>query len=578
MTTTTAKVHHIAPSGEMRLAAIIKEEGQRNDGWQNTLTGIGMMNRDKRLAMRHEADAPLGPQELEGMFHGDDVVRRICELVPREMVREWIEIVGDPDGKMLAKMDELGIRQGFHEGQTWARLWGGAIMILGADDGQTLDKPLSEERIKSFDWVTVLDRWDVQIHSRYADATQRNYDEPATYRVSTGSVSLPATGLATLEAIIHESRVIRFDGAMTSRRRKRLNFNGWSQSIIDTCYSVVRDFNQAFHGVSNLLTDFSQAVIKIKNLAQMLSTDKDNLIVKRMKYLDLSRSIARAVMLDADGEEFTRETTALSGVSDVIDRICQRLSAATDIPMTLLMGESPAGMNATGESDHRFFYNVVKNEQETRFRPPLTKLLRILGKVLSIKPSDAATGNFSFSFKSLWQASEADTEETRLKVAQRDQIYFNMGGLDANEIIISRFGGDKYSTETTIDLKQAPAAANPDNVDPELLPPPLKGAPAGAPAEVQKSALNGVQVTALQAILTAVGDKSLMPGAAIIMIGLSYPDFDAAEVKKMVDEQSKVEPPKPPPAPIIAPHPGLPIPKPAGDVPPVDAPKPPAGE
>jgi phage-related protein (TIGR01555 family) len=539
MTTT----HRLAPSGETQLAQVLSIESKRNDGWQNTLTGIGAFQRDKRMAMRHLVDAPLGMMELEGMYHGDDVVRRICELLPREMVREWIEIPGDPDNKLMAKVDDLGIRQAFHEAQTWARLYGGAVIILGVDDGQTMDKPLAIERVRSFDWITVLDRWDVQIHQRYADPNQANFDEPATYRVTTAAVSLPATGNATLEAIIHESRVLRFDGALTGRRRKRLNFNGWSQSVVDACYPVVRDFNQAFNGVSNLLTDFSQAVFKIKNLAQMLAADKDGLVVKRMQMLDMSRSVARAVMVDADGEEFTRDTISLAGVSDVLDRVAQRLSAATDYPMTLLMGESPAGMNATGESDHRFFYNVVKNEQETRFRAPLTKVLNILAPLTGVDASDEATGNVVFHFKSLWQESESDKEDTRLKVAQRDQIYYNMGALDASEIVVSRFGGDKYSTETMID-KDTPDTRS-ANADPTLTGDPDKAA--ANSADVQKTALNGAQVTALQGMLAAVGDGTLDPGAAKIAIALSFPEFPEVKINKMIDAIEVKEKKDPPP-------------------------------
>src|SRR5580704_6823310 len=46
-------------------------------------------------------------------------------------------------------------------------------------------------------------------------------------------------------------------------------------------------------------------------------------------------------------------------------------------PVSLLMGQAPAGMNATGESDTRFFYDQVRAEQEA-IKPKIEKLVKIM--------------------------------------------------------------------------------------------------------------------------------------------------------------------------------------------------------
>ena len=51
------------------------------------------------------------------------------------------------------------------------------------------------------------------------------------------------------------------------------------------------------------------------------------------------------------------------------------LSSLTNIPQTLLFGRSPAGMNATGESDLENWYNFVERIQKLMLKPNLLVLL-----------------------------------------------------------------------------------------------------------------------------------------------------------------------------------------------------------
>ncbi|MFQ8761936.1 MAG: anti-CBASS protein Acb1 family protein [Intestinimonas sp.] len=61
--------------------------------------------------------------------------------------------------------------------------------------------------------------------------------------------------------------------------------------------------------------------------------------------------------------------------------MCLDLSGASRIPVTKLFGRSPAGMNATGESDLRNYYDYVDTLREAKLRPILEKLLPVPGHV-----------------------------------------------------------------------------------------------------------------------------------------------------------------------------------------------------
>lgn len=480
----------------------------RRDGWENTLTAIGT-TRDKRSGGRMLRPVPnVTYREFEDLYFGSDLAATAAELPAREMVRAWITInANDPStiekdkdsrteaddeptteekvslgNKISNKLDEIEAQAKVFEAMVWARVFGGGLLFLGIDDGggddpKAMAEPLNEETIQSFNHITVFDRWDLNIAKRYSDPRHVKFGQPELYRlVSTthdGTVA-PGTDL------IHESRFIRFDGVLTNRRRMRDN-GGWSDSIYTRTRDLIRDFDLAWNGIANMLQDFSQAVFKMRGLRDAILSDKDDLVLRRMGIIDLCRSIGRAVPIDAEDEDFERKQTPVAGLSDLMDRFALRMSAAFRQPATLLFGQSPSGLQATGASDIRFFYDQIRANQETTLRPKIERLIRLVmlakdGPTKGTEPED-----WSFFFNALFQLTELEQAELRSTQATTDQVYLTEGVVSEDEIAFSRFGGDRYNVETILDLEQRNEDKLADELDPEdpLLnpPPPVPGAP-----------------------------------------------------------------------------------------------------
>lgn len=424
----------------------------RKDGWQNLVTGLGT-KRDKRTHTTF-GGAPVfvSGQLLDELYAGDDMIARIVDLPAQEMTREWLDLhVGDVNvaKAMLQRLEDLDLQAKTGEALTWARLHGGALMVLGIDDGQTTDKPLREDSIKSFGWVSVVDRWEVRVASRYADVRSPKYGMPEVYEITPAS---EGGGSAVSDRmLIHESRVIRFDGVRTPRRRMALN-SGWCDSVVTRVYEVVRDFCSGYAAAAATLADFSVGVVAIQNLAEMLAADQEGLVLKRLEMLDMARSIARAVFMDAEKERFEYVARSLAGMPETLDRLALRLSAGTGIPVTLLMGQSPAGLNATGASDIRLWYDNVRSQQNQHLTPRIGRVVRLAflakdGPTQGKEPED-----WSISWRPLWQPTEKEQAETRYLTMQTDVGYIDRGVLSPRKVAESRFGGDRWSMETTIDI------------------------------------------------------------------------------------------------------------------------------
>jgi phage-related protein (TIGR01555 family) len=162
--------------------------------------------------------------------------------------------------------------------------------------------------------------------------------------------------------------------------------------------------------------------------------------LKRMELVDMSRSISRSIILDAEDEDFRRDTYGFSGVPEILEKMMLRLAAAARLPVSLLMGQAPAGMNATGESDTRFFYDQVKAEQEA-LKPKLEKLVKII-----VGDENAKVG---IEFPALWQMTDREKAELRRMEAETDRIYLQEGVLLPEEVAIKRFSDGEFAIDLT---------------------------------------------------------------------------------------------------------------------------------
>lgn len=437
------------------------------DGWENTITSLGR-TRDKRSYTVIKATPIQGSrEEFDALYHGDHTCQKIAKLPAREMTRQWIKMQVDDSGsgvknesteekmitakQVMQALDDLSARSKVAQALIWARVHGGSLLFLGVDDGaDDLSQPLNIDNVKSFDFLLVFDRWDVQIQSVNIDLKSKDFGKPEIYLLQPQTQTIIGNASALP---VHASRFVRVEGVPTSAYRMSMN-SGWSDSVYTAMKETIQDFGMAWHSVAHLLYDFSQGVFKMKGLADAIAASEDDLVLNRISAMDMCRSVGRAIPIDSEDEDFTRVATPMSGLPETMDRFMLRVSEAAEIPATLLFGQSPAGLNATGESDIRFFYDQIKAMQEETLRPVLDRILDVLFASKSGPTKGSNPDNWSYEFNPLWQETDQERAATRKIQAETDQIYLESGVLDEDEIAMSRFGGDSYSTETILDMEK----------------------------------------------------------------------------------------------------------------------------
>lgn len=400
--------------------------GTRADGWNNVFTGQGMKGIDRSEHAGFARRNPLDPETLRAMYRSNGLIRRVVDLPAKEMTRAGFIIHEDPEGLVQARFQELHIHKKVRDMLRWASLFGGSLGVMGADDGQPFDRPLNEKRIRNLHFLHVFHRWRVTWNwgDLYGDPRHPKYGQPQWFEVT------PVWGLPFR---VHESRCIKVDGLPVDDL-SRFENNDWGDSTVEACYEEFRDMGSAYGATRIILEDFIQAVLSMKGLSALIEGGQEEIIKKRLKILDNSRHVLHTLLLDADGEQYQKHASSVAGLADLLDRFAQKASAVTGIPVTLLMGQSPNGLNATGDGERSNWEDDVKDKQEEILQPAYERLCKVVFLARDLGFGGVEPEGWEIKFNPLRQLSpkeKGDLDSTRATTAK---IYIDAGVLDPMEV------------------------------------------------------------------------------------------------------------------------------------------------
>ncbi len=500
MRSPVAALSYLARAGLSGVSGLFED---REDSWQNVAMGFGT-SRDKTSGTHFSGcNIPLQDQECADLFQFDDIAGKIVSALPKEAFREAFAVTGLEQSKVDAAKDYLDRFQLAQQGKsdaTWGRCFGGCATWFHVDDGAKQDMPLILANIRSVNKLVTVDKRFLMPYRWYTDGPKAGEPELYTLAVPTNGNVMQAIGF------IHESRLVIWPGDMTEARAK-IQRQGWDYSVLQKPYEALKSSGNTWKAIEILTSDANQAVYKIKDLWRMIASDptqgQDSVngtgpsggLLQRLRFMDLVRSVSKAIVLDADGEEFERKPTNFAGLADLSDRAWNRVAAAADMPVTILTGQSPAGLQATGASDLRWWYGKVSSEQTQTYEPRLKRILQVLlsaqdsGVTLSEQELRAVT----VAWCPLWAPSAAELGLLKLQFAQTGQILIQEQAITPEEYMLSApeewFPGlDRERLAEQLDLLQAePVQTSADKIEAAKPPPPViagpgkPGAPAGKP-------------------------------------------------------------------------------------------------
>ena len=434
----------------------------RQDGFVNVLNRYGT-NKDTSERYQFMPEAAVPDEVFIVNYEGNGLFAKIIDTPAEEAVKHGFELDGVSDEKVeefyQESLDELDWEEVATTGIRWARLFGGAIAVLLVNDGHGLEDPLDWKNIKSIDDIRVYDRSVItpDYSSMY---TFDSNNEPFTTRGSRlGMPEYYHVNSRFGNFTVHESRCLIFQNGILPENTKNSIYQLWGMPEYIRIRRALRDAEIAHSSAPKMLDRSVQPVYKMKDLAEQLATEQgESLVLKRLEVIDMARGLLNTIAVDRDGEEYDFRTFQYSGVSDVIDATCNLLSAITNIPQTILFGRSPAGMNATGESDLENYYNYIERIQKRMLKSNLRYLLSIIFQAGLATGEVDEVPRIKIKFNPLWSLSELEQAEleakkaaTDLAIAQTAQVYIDMQALDASEVRKKLADSSEFDINTILD-------------------------------------------------------------------------------------------------------------------------------
>jgi phage-related protein (TIGR01555 family) len=406
------------------------------DGWANVLKKIGG-RKDPRSGASFVSDRDLGENELASLYGREGVVRRVVNLPVDEMMRQGFTIHSSDlsseeiDG-IFEEFKRLKAHRAIKRLLRWDRVFGGAVMVINANDGLELKEELNEGAIRRVEWLRVFDRFRVNslMSSVFSD------DLNVASHPSVISIT-PIRGAMTS---VHTSRCeFLFGQDVADFTRQQLD--GWGESVIQIAFREFRQLASAYTSTEFILEDFIQVVLNVENLSQMIASKGSEDITKRLEILDISRHVANMWLLDK-GEEYQKHSSTVTGIEKLIIEFQKALCTVTGIPHTLLTGQTTSGLGAEGKNELEHWYDSIKSAQEEILAPVIERIVRMIMLSSEGPTRGRVPESWSIKFPSLKQLSDKQKADILKTNAEADQIYLDSGVVAPNEVARGRFDQD----------------------------------------------------------------------------------------------------------------------------------------
>ncbi|MDC5420136.1 DUF1073 domain-containing protein [Acinetobacter baumannii] len=290
-----------------------------------------------------------------------------------------------------------------------SRLYGVCYVLLGTVDGGDLDQPfdLNKLGVGRLEFFTVLKK-------KYIEADTSKYLSP---KEAGGLLKQPEFYKLKLDGKstqrIHHTRLYKFGHADV--------VNEEPVSVLQEVYEDLLDHAAVKKASASLVHESKIDVIRTPGLVDKIKADMQA-VAERFLSVGLLKGLNGMIVLDAE-EEYDSKSYSFGGLPDLMREFSIQAAGAADMPYTILFGQSPAGMNATGEHDTRNYYDSIATKQIWSLKPFMMKLLRVIVQTTFGRQIPS----LDVVFNPLWQLDAKVRSEVEKANAERDAKYLEMG-------------------------------------------------------------------------------------------------------------------------------------------------------
>jgi len=449
-------------SMQQRLDAIANElqgigaaDPDRFDSIRNSLSGLGTSH-DRNEYTEVSYGDRLDQEWIDELYEHDSVAGRIIDRPSHDSVRAGFTVsIGDQDNRrnradpFKKELDRLNVSQKLREGIRLARLTGGAGLLVVTEDPNPLHEPVDQSAIFGIKAIHAFDATELTPCETYTNIEHKDFGYPSMYDLTP---KRPVYGGGIINpSKVHASRILRYEGRPVRPVRTE-QYNGWAQPVIEAVWDALKHLSTCVQSIASATHEFKFGILKIAGFDKLLvnsegEPSKDRL-KNRLEAIMLAKSLIHAIVLDAEFEDYELRQIDFKGITEAFGVFQQMLAAATDMPLSLIFGQSPQGFSNNDETGRDNYNDKVSSIQTDYHEPNLVKLLRYMSLARNSPTGGKLPDDLSVKFHPLDEPNQLEEAQTRKTMSEAVVPLIDRGVLDPSDAS-QMYEGAEWSMDIT---------------------------------------------------------------------------------------------------------------------------------
>jgi len=394
----------------------------QTDGLRQMVAGLGDPNKDKVAGASYYRNS-LSDDQLLALYETSFLAAKMVDIPAHDALKKWRNWQAEQDQiTQLERLEKsLGLKSELLHGVKLSRLWGGAVLYIGMKDAEP-SEPLEPEKVKKdqLSFVRAFSRREVVANDLETDPIAKNYNRPKGYQVA-------GTDLVD----IHPSRLVVLIGKPhLDPHMAQGETRGWGYPVLQSAYEAIRNADTTIASAASLVVEANVDVFGIPDfMARLGEPEYEKKVIERMALAARGKSTVNALLRDAN-ETYDRKAVSFSQLPELMREFLGVVAGAADIPVTRLLGQSPGGLNSTGDGDLENYHDKITSMQTLEIEPAMA----VLDEVLIRSTFGTRPDNIWYSWPPLKQMSQEQISKIGKTVAETVDILSRAGTHRAEEL------------------------------------------------------------------------------------------------------------------------------------------------
>jgi phage-related protein (TIGR01555 family) len=306
----------------------------------------------------NNAYAPLTLQYQTLMFtyKSQPVIQNTIDMPVQDALKGGVDFRSDELDKddikeFEEKLDDMQFYLQVKTLEEWARLFGGAAMVINTD--QDPATPLNLNKLYGHPLrFYPASRWELQSSRRYAE-------EYVFYGQR-----------------FHKSRILTVSGK-EAPYQIRWMLQDWGLSEMEKLLEPFNIYLRTQNAIYDLLKEAKVDIFQFEGFLSQLSSNKGTqLAIQRVQMMNMAKSSSNALVMDMK-DKYEQKVMTFSGLAEMCVQNRISLASATRIPINKLFGTGAQGFSS-GEDDLENYIMLVESEVREHMRPSLKELFDLV--------------------------------------------------------------------------------------------------------------------------------------------------------------------------------------------------------